>query len=159
MKIDVGHFASVTAPLELSSPLDVQKQGLTEAGQVVVVRALTENPFYPDLELVSGEKGGLGYFGFSYFEQNQDRLKAVEIDGGNGCVAPSPESAQDGSYTPLARPLFVYVKKESLARPEVAAFVQYMLDNNAAIAESALYIPLNETQLADTQAALDAALG
>jgi hypothetical protein len=56
MKIDVGHFASVTAPLELSGPLDVHKQGLTEAGQVVVVRALSENPFYPDLELVTGER-------------------------------------------------------------------------------------------------------
>ena len=57
----------------------------------------------------SGERGGLGYFGFSYFEENQDTLKAVEVDGGSGCVAPSVESAQDGTYTPLSRPLFVYV--------------------------------------------------
>jgi hypothetical protein len=56
MKVEVSHFASVTAPLELKSPIEVQKQGLTEAGQLVVVRALTENPFYPDIELVSGEK-------------------------------------------------------------------------------------------------------
>ena len=81
---------------------------------------------------VSGEKGGLGYFGFSYYEENQDTLKAVEIDGGDGCVAPSVETAQDGTYTPLSRPLFVYVKKESLARPEVEAFVRYMLDNATA---------------------------
>lgn len=56
MKIEVGRFASVTSPLELSGALDVQKQGTTEPGQVVVVRALTENTFYPDLELVSGER-------------------------------------------------------------------------------------------------------
>ncbi len=68
---------------------------------------------------VSGEKGGLGYFGFSYFEENQDTLKALEIDGGDGCVAPSVEAAQDGTYKPLSRPLFIYVKKDALARPEV----------------------------------------
>ena len=73
---------------------------------------------------VSGDKGALGYFGFSYFEENQDTLKALEIDGGAGCVAPSVETAQDGTYTPLSRPLFVYAKKESLARPEVEAFIR-----------------------------------
>ena len=78
---------------------------------------------------VAGDKGGLGYFGFSYYEENQDKLKALEIDGGDGCVAPSVETAQDGTYTPLSRPLFIYVKKESLARPEVEAFVRYLLDN------------------------------
>ncbi len=72
---------------------------------------------------VSGDKGGLGYFGFSYFEENQDTLKAVEIDSGDGCVAPSVETAQDGTYTPLSRPLFIYAKKEALERPEVEAFV------------------------------------
>ncbi len=54
---------------------------------------------------VSGDRGGLGYFGFSYFEQNQDTLKALEVDGGSGCVAPSFETAQDDTYTPLSRPL------------------------------------------------------
>ena len=78
---------------------------------------------------VSGEKGGLGYFGFSYFEENQDTLKAVEIDGGDGCVAPSVASAQNGTYKPLSRPLFIYVKKEAVARPEVEAFLRYLLDN------------------------------
>ena len=111
------------------------------------------------VEGVAAETGALGYFGFSYFEQNQDRLTAVEIDGGSGCVAPSPEAAQDGSYTPLARPLFVYVKKESLAKPEVAAFVKYILDNNASIAETALFIPLTQEQLAAEQEELAADLG
>ena len=96
---------------------------------------------------VSGEKGGLGYFGFSYFEENQDALKAVEIDDGDGCVAPSVETAQDGTYTPLSRPLFIYVKQESLARPEVEAFVQYILDNETEIAEASQFVPLTSEQL------------
>ena len=56
---------------------------------------------------VSGEKGGLGYFGLSYYEQNQDTLKALEVDGGAGCVAPSAERCWTGTYTPLSRPLFI----------------------------------------------------
>jgi phosphate transport system substrate-binding protein len=111
------------------------------------------------VEGVASDTGALGYFGFSYYEQNLDRLKAVEIDGGSGCVAPSAEAAQDGSYTPLARPLYLYVKTESLQRPEVAAFVQYMLDNNATITESALFIPLTEEQLSTEESELAGALG
>ncbi len=108
---------------------------------------------------VSGEKGGLGYFGFSYFEENQDTLKAVEIDDGDGCVAPSVANAQTGTYKPLARPLFVYVKKQSLARPEVEAFVRYMLDNETAIAEASQFVPLTDAQIEKANADLEAAVG
>jgi phosphate transport system substrate-binding protein len=108
---------------------------------------------------VSGEKGGLGYFGFSYFEENQDKLRAVEIDGGDGCVAPSVETAQNGTYAPLARPLFIYVKQESLARPEVAAFTRYILDNGIEIAEASQFVPLTDEQLTKAQADLESALG
>jgi phosphate transport system substrate-binding protein len=101
---------------------------------------------------VGGERGGLGYFGFSYFEENQDTLKAVAIDSGDGCVEPSVATAQDGSYTPLSRPLFVYAKVDALARPEVEAFVQYMLDNSVEIAEETQYVPLTDEQ---KQKALD----
>ncbi len=101
---------------------------------------------------VSGERGGLGYFGFSYFEENQDKLKAVEIDGGDGCVAPSVENAQNGTYAPLARPLFVYAKTESFRRPEVEAFVRYLLENATEIAAEAQYVPLTDEQ---RQKALD----
>jgi phosphate transport system substrate-binding protein len=106
---------------------------------------------------VSGEKGGLGYFGFSYFEENQDKLKALEIDGGEGCVAPSVENAQNGTYKPLSRPLFVYVKKESLQKPEVAAFLGYILDNEQAIAEQAQFVPLTEEQLSKARSDLESA--
>jgi phosphate transport system substrate-binding protein len=108
---------------------------------------------------VSGEKGGLGYFGFSYFEENQEQLKAVEIDGGEGCVAPSAETAQTGAYKPLSRPLYVYVKQDSFARPEVEAFVRFMIENEKQIAESAQFVSLTDEQLAKAKSDLDAAAG
>jgi phosphate transport system substrate-binding protein len=108
---------------------------------------------------VSGEKGGLGYFGFSYFEENQDKLKAVEIDGADGCVAPSVEAAQDGTYKPLSRPLFVYVRNDALARPEVEAFIRFMLDNEKEIAEKSQFVPLTDAQLETANSDLQAAVG
>jgi phosphate transport system substrate-binding protein len=108
---------------------------------------------------VQGETGGLGYFGFSYYEQNQDTLNAVEINSGSGCVAPSVETAQDGTYTPLARPLFVYVKSDSLKQPEVKAFLDYMLDNATEIAEAAEFVPLTEAQLTEARDKLTQAEG
>jgi phosphate transport system substrate-binding protein len=101
---------------------------------------------------VSGSKGGLGYFGFTYYEENADKLTAVQIDGGAGCVAPSVEAARDGSYTPLSRPLFLYPSKAALAQPQVKAFFDYYVANNASIAEGALYIPLSDEAEAQLQA-------
>ena len=108
---------------------------------------------------VKGTEGGLGYFGFSYYEENQDSLEAVEVDGGSGCVAPSVDTAQGGTYVPLARPLFVYAKTEALGREEVEEFLRYMLDNETAIAEQARFVPLNQTQIDDNLAKLDEATG
>jgi phosphate transport system substrate-binding protein len=103
---------------------------------------------------VSGTKGGIGYFGLSYYEENTDKLKAVEVDGGDGCVAPSTETVQDGTYTPLSRPLFIYPTSELLQRAEGAAFVEYYLENATSIAETALFVPLTEEQ---QQTAIDEA--
>jgi phosphate transport system substrate-binding protein len=111
------------------------------------------------VQAVAGEKGGLGYFGFSYYEQNQGALKAIAIDGGNGCVEPSVQTAQNGDYSPLSRPLFIYVKNEAMQRPEVGAFVHYIIGNAQTIAEEALFVPLNETQLADSKAKVEEAAG
>ena len=113
------------------------------------------------VEGVSGSQGGLGYLGYTYYEENTDKLKAVEVDAGEGCVAPSAETVQDGSYTPLGRPLFIYPSVASMGDNEaLAAFVQYYVDNDATIAEAAQYIPLSEDQkntleseLADLQSA------
>jgi phosphate transport system substrate-binding protein len=91
---------------------------------------------------VQSAEAGLGYFGFSYFEENQDSLKAFSLDG----VAPSPESITDGSY-PLSRPLFIYVKQDSLARPEVAAFVRYYLENAVTLAEEQQFVPAPQEAL------------
>ena len=106
---------------------------------------------------VSGDKGALGYFGLSYYEQNKDTLKALEIDGGDGCVAPNVENAQNGTYKPLSRPLFIYAKKESFDRPEVHAFIQFILDNEQAIAEASQFVPLTDEQLAKAKSDLEAA--
>ena len=95
---------------------------------------------------VSGSKGGLAYFGLSYYEQNMDKLKVVQIDNGDGCVEPTTGTVQDSSYAPLSRPLFIYVKGESLARPEVEKFVEYYLENTSQMAEQALFVPLTEEQ-------------
>lgn len=104
---------------------------------------------------VAGSKGGLAYFGLSYYEQNQDKVKVVAIDGGSGPVVPSMETVQSGEYKPLSRPLFIYVKKSSLERPEVKAFVQFYLDNLTPLAEQALFVPLTAEQTAKAQAKVD----
>jgi len=96
---------------------------------------------------VKGAPGGMGYFGFSYYEENQGSLKALEIDNGDGCVAPSAETAQDNTYVPLSRPLFIYPSGAALKKPEVKAFVDYYLDNVNSIAESVGFIPLTDQQL------------
>ncbi len=96
---------------------------------------------------VTGEKGGMGYFGLSYYEENKDKLKALAIDGGKGCISPSLETVQKNTYRPLSRPLFIYVKRAALQRAEVRAFVKYTLDNEKKIAESADYVSLTPKQL------------
>jgi phosphate transport system substrate-binding protein len=108
------------------------------------------------VQAVEGDKGGLGYFGLSYFEQNKENLSDVQVDGGSGCVTPSSETVQDGSYTPLSRPLFIYVKNTSLQKPEVKAFVQYLLDNEESIAESALFVPMTDEQAQKSQSDFEA---
>jgi phosphate transport system substrate-binding protein len=108
---------------------------------------------------VSGDQNGLAYFGFSYYEQNQDALNLVSVDDGSGCVAPSTETIQDGSYTPLSRPLFMYPSAEAMSKPEVAGFIQYAVDNYDSIAEAALIVPMDDTQASDAQSAVQGATG
>ncbi len=107
---------------------------------------------------VSGEKGALGYFGLSYLESNEGKLKGVEVDGGDGCVAPSVQTVQDGTYKPLSRPLFTYVKKSSLEKLEVDAFLQFLLDNQETLARGALFVPLTTDQLERSRTVLEGAV-
>ena len=104
---------------------------------------------------VGGSTGALGYFGYTYYEENMDSLKALEVDSGKGCVAPSSETAQDGTYAPLSRPLFVYVNNDSYAKKkQVAAFVDYYVAQDSAISKAAKFIELNDEQRGELKTAL-----
>lgn len=93
---------------------------------------------------VSGAEGGIGFFGLSYVDENADVIKAVTVDG----VYPTVETVQDGSYTPLGRPLFIYVANASYTdKPQVKAFVDYFVENAVSIAEAALFVPLTDEQI------------
>jgi phosphate transport system substrate-binding protein len=99
---------------------------------------------------VEGDEGGLAYFGFSYYEQNADKLNLIGVDGGDGCVKPSLETIQDGSYKPLSRPLFMYPSEQALAdKPQVKAFMEFVLANEQEIAQSSQIVPLTSAQLDD----------
>ena len=105
---------------------------------------------------VSGTEGATGYFGFTYYEENADSLKALAIDDGNGCVEPSVETAQAGEYTPLARPLFIYVSNASYGeKPAVAEYVDFYIENLEQIATAAKFIPLSEELYEETKSALE----
>ena len=105
---------------------------------------------------VAGTEGATGYFGYTYYEENADSLKALGIDSGDGCVEPSAETAQAGEYTPLARPLFIYVSNASYNDNEaVKAYVDFYIENLAQIAEVGKFIPLSDELYSETQAALE----
>ena len=90
---------------------------------------------------IKGEKNSWGYFGFAYFKENESALKDVKISGDDGaCIMPSDETVESGDY-PLSRPLFIYVKKASLARPEVKEFVKFYLETTPDIIKDVGYTP------------------
>jgi phosphate transport system substrate-binding protein len=91
---------------------------------------------------VENNKSALGYFGFAYYAAHKDKLTAVKIDGGKGPVEPSVENVINGTYSPLSRPLFVYVKESSAGRPEVREFVQFMMTQGADLVTEVGYVPL-----------------
>jgi phosphate transport system substrate-binding protein len=104
---------------------------------------------------VAGADGGMGYFGYSFFKENEDKVKALQVDQGNGCVAPSPQTAQDGTYAPLSRPLFVYPSASALENETVDAFLKFYLDNINAVAEQVGFIPMTDEQLQTSQGKLE----
>jgi phosphate transport system substrate-binding protein len=103
---------------------------------------------------VEGDDKALGYFGFSYYEQNKDKLNLVGVNGGDGCIKPSSKSIQDGSYKPLARPLFMYPSDKSLQRPEVKAFMDYVIANYEEIAKASQIVPMAPDQAGKAKTAL-----
>ena len=94
---------------------------------------------------IANDRSALGYFGFSYYVENQNRLRAVPIDTGKGPVTPSAKTVEDGTYQPLSRPIFIYVNKKSLDKPEVKEFVEFYLKNAPALVKQVKYVPLPQS--------------
>ena len=92
---------------------------------------------------VAGDRNSLGYFGFAYYVENQDKLKLVQIDNGQGCIAPTPETIKSGQYAPLSRPLLIYVSHKALERPEVQGFLKFYNEHADAIVPEVGYVPMN----------------
>jgi phosphate transport system substrate-binding protein len=115
-----------------------------------------------DNQLVTGvsqDKGGLGYFGFSYYEGNMDKLNLVGVSDGSGgsCVKPSSDAIQNGTYKPLSRPLFMYPSSKAMQRPEVKAFMDFVIANQQAIAKASKIVPMTTEQASDAKTSLQKA--
>lgn len=105
---------------------------------------------------VIGEPGNLGYVEYGrYARSKKYPVKALEVDSGDGCVAPTPETIADGTFRPLSRRLFVHPAAGTLARPATKAFLQFYLDNIEAVAPEVGFVPLTDEQLADSRARLE----
>jgi len=97
---------------------------------------------------VAGDKFGLGFFGLAYFKENEDKLALASIDGGNGPIIPTAETVNDGSYSPLSRPLFIYVNSSSVKNPEVVEFVRFYLKEAGKLSTDVGYFPLTDKDYA-----------
>ncbi len=95
---------------------------------------------------VAGDQDALGYFGFAYYFENKNLINVVPIKHDSGPVAPSGKTINDGSYSPLSRPIFIYVRKSALKRPAVYAFVKFYLENAAVLSKEVGYVPLPKAQ-------------
>jgi phosphate transport system substrate-binding protein len=91
---------------------------------------------------IANDRNALGYFGFAYYLENQKKLKAVAIDSGKGPVTPSAKTVEDGSYQPLSRPIFIYVSKKAMDKPEVKEFVEFYLKNGPKLVKEVKYVAL-----------------
>jgi phosphate transport system substrate-binding protein len=98
------------------------------------------------VEGVIGDASALGYFGYAYYIENADRMKVLGVDDGAGCVTPREETVRGGTYTPLSRPLYLYVSRQALTRPEVAQFVEFYMESAAQLVPEVGYVPLEPTQ-------------
>src|SRR5690606_15511849 len=108
---------------------------------------------------VAGEPNALGYFGYAYYAENQDALKLVAVDGGEGCVRPPPETIRDGTYRPLSRPLLIYVNRRALAEPAVVEFVRFYMENAAELVPETGYVPLTPEQYQENLRKVEQAIG
>lgn len=104
---------------------------------------------------IAGDKYALGYFGYAYYAESRDILKIVPIDSGNGPVTPADQTINSGQYTPLSRPLLIYVSKASLKRQEVANFVRFYMENAEQLVTEVGYTPLPTSMYQQNLAILD----
>ncbi len=152
---------TVTAPGEESGTFDsfvelviaeiAEERGQDETTRPDYQTAADDNVI---IENIAGAAGSLGWVGFAFADESSDSVRSLEVDGGDGCVAPTAETIASGEY-PIARPLFIYVNAdEAAARPELTAFVDYYLsDAGIAAVSEADYVALDADALAETRAA------
>ncbi|MCS6840411.1 MAG: PstS family phosphate ABC transporter substrate-binding protein [Roseiflexus sp.] len=107
------------------------------------------------MQRVIEEVNGIAYVGYAYYQEYADKVSVVAVDAGRGCVSPSVETITDGTYTPLSRPLFIYVRADRLDRPETQAFIRFYLDHAARLVQDARYIPLPQRAYALVQQRVD----
>tara|TARA_B100001123_G_C15336330_1_gene1032979 strand:+ start:4609 stop:5598 length:990 start_codon:yes stop_codon:yes gene_type:complete len=98
---------------------------------------------------VAGDRNSLGYFGYSYYAENAEKLKLIAIDNGSGCIKPTAETIENGTYQPLSRPLFIYINKNRLEKSEIAAFVEFYLTEARKLVREVGYVPLGESAYAE----------
>ena len=103
---------------------------------------------------VSGDKGSLGYFGFAYYAENTDKLKLLSVDSGSGCVKPSLQTIPSGEYSPLSRPLFIYVNMDSYKRPEVKTFVDFYMEVGPDLTNEVGYVASSESTYSENKSRL-----
>jgi phosphate transport system substrate-binding protein len=108
---------------------------------------------------VQGDRAAMGYIPYSYVQAAGDQVKPLQIDGGAGCVESTLENVQDGSYTPLGRPLYTYASDKALEKEVTVEFLKFWLDNSAEIAETAVFVPMTDEQIAEGHAKIDALIG
>lgn len=106
---------------------------------------------------ISGTEGALGYVGYAFADLNKEKLKTVAVDNGDGCITPSVETIADNSYAPLSRPLFMYPSAESIKKPEVKGFLDFVNEKNKEVIEAADYIPLTDELKTAAKANIDGA--
>ncbi|HSJ10910.1 MAG TPA: PstS family phosphate ABC transporter substrate-binding protein [Longimicrobiales bacterium] len=100
----------------------------------------------PLVQGVAGDVNALAYFGFAYYSENRETLRALGIDNGQGCIMPNPETAKNGQYAPLSRPMFVYVTTAALQRPEVAEFLRFYMTSAPELVTEVGYVPLEPAE-------------
>jgi phosphate transport system substrate-binding protein len=91
---------------------------------------------------VANDTNALGFFGYAYYAENTKKLKAVAVDNGKGGVLPSEKTVLDGTYQPLSRPIYIYVSKKALAKPEVREFAEFYLKQAPNLVKEVKYVPL-----------------